>query len=170
MKLIIKEKSKSQLREAYAIEVDFMFGDTDGDETLTFEFSKAEYANSDFAEEVHSFIRSILEAINVDYNGRGGFESSKECIKWYGLGQDYMWKNNKLVNAKAHEPVYQWNRFCDDGYDIDEPEVQNVSESGKFLYSIPTYSDGWYASYENISISYYDEQGYKYLVEIDEEN
>jgi len=169
MKLIIKEKSKSQLREVYVIEVDFMFGDADGNETLTFEFSEAEYADLYFADEVHSFIKSILEAIDIDRLGRGGFESSRECIRWYGLGQDYTWKNNKMAYVEVHNPVYQWNRFCEDDYDIEEFEELEF-RSDRFLYSIPTYSDRWYGSYESITISYYDDQGYKYLVEIDEKN
>lgn len=161
MELIIKEKVKNQLRNCYEIEVDFMFGDADGEETLKFVFPEEQYKDETFKELTHDFIKSILSCIKYDSRGRGGFNSSSDAISWYAFGHD--WKR-KIT------PPYQWGRFCEnytfgseEDYEEDQEYDWNV---GLFSYCIPTYDDGWYGSYSDISIWYYDKEGYKHAVEI----
>ena len=83
MKLEIKEKQKSQLHDHFEIEVQFMFGDADGYETLKFAFEKSKYDNDlEFQEEVHDFIKSIQSCIDLDnIHGRGGFQSLEELYE-----------------------------------------------------------------------------------------
>lgn len=165
MQLIVQDKLKSQLRNCYEIEVEFMFGDADGEEVVPFIFSDEQYKRQDFKQLTHDFIKSILSCIRYDSQGRGGFDFSSEAIKWYGLGIDY---KRKLT------PPYQWGRFCMDSTYGDEEDYEegllDMYEDTHFSYAIPTYSDGWYGSYHGINIYYYDNDGYKYNVEINEEN
>lgn len=161
MELVIKERVKNQLRNCYKIEVDFMFGDGDGNEVLTFRFSKEQYEDPYFKELTHDFIKSILSCIEYDSKGRGGFDTSSEVISYYAFGND--WREKRT-------PPYQWGRFCEDytsGYEDDyEEELEYNWTTGPFSYWIPTYSEGWFGSYNYISIWYYDEEGYKHAVEI----
>lgn len=162
MKLEIKEKQKSQLHNHFEIEVRFMFGDADGYETLKFKFEKSKYDNDlEFQEEVHDFIKSIKSCIELDnIHGRGGFQFLEELCEWYDLGMDDTWKDGNYKKEQIYQ-TYQWNRFCCNS------DNKNINESC-FLYEVPTYDDGWYGSYDNIEIFYYDENGFKYNVEINE--
>lgn len=167
MELLIKNKTSDQLRDSFVIEVEFMFGDADGEEILKFPFSRSSYDSDPRAKkEVHDFIRSIQEAIALDNKGRGGFQSSREVANWYGLGLDSVYENRSFVEKQVNTPIYQWSRFCEDDYDgIANTEELEVT-SDTFLYSIPTYDDGWYSSYQDITVFYYDSEGYKYNVKI----
>ena len=170
MELIIKDRLQNQLRNCYVIEVEFMFGDVDGFETLTFEFSKEKYKQEEFRKEAHNFIKSIQEAIQLDRRGRGGFDSYKEVIDWYGLGKDRVWRNSSIVNKVVYKPVHMWANFCEEGINEEIIKSEEFNENSEFFYSIPTYESQWYASYHGIDIYYYDNDGYKYNVEINEKN
>lgn len=168
MELVIKDKSKSQLRSCFKIEVGFMFGDADGEETIEFIFTTDQYKDPEFRTLTHDFIKSIQDCIRLDSRGRGGFDSSDEAIRWYALGE------NSYYVKKGYKPVYQWGRFCEDIDNVYNEELAEqlnscfpiYEEYNFFSYSIPTYADGWYGSYDYINVWYYDAEGYKYSVEI----
>lgn len=152
MKLEIGSSIKSRLRNCYKITVDF--SDADGSEELEFFVSDMRYSHYNDREEMHDFIKHIQSCITIDNEGRGGFENADECVKWYGLGLDY---------GKKFTPAYQWGRFCEDGssnYSDLANELPDLFDyDSDFTYCIPTYSDGWYASYQNITIVHIDENG-----------
>lgn len=154
MKLEIGKGIKSRLKNCYKITVDFMFGDGDGNEELEFFVSDMDYAHQETKDELHDFIRHIQSCIEIDDKGRGGFYRDEECVKWYGLGIDY---------NTTFKPAYQWGRFCEDGssnYSDRANELPDLFDyDSKFTYYIPTYSDGWYGSYQNITIVHMDENG-----------
>ena|ERR1035437_857526 len=164
MKLKINKGIKSRLKNCYKITVDFMFGDADGNEELDFYISDMAYSHQEDREEMHDFIKHIQSCIEIDRKGRGGFEQADECVKWYGLGLD--WRT-------TFTPAYQWGRFCEDGsqnYAENSDELSDtLDENSHFIYCIPTYSDGWYASYQNITIVHMNEEGDISDVEIIEE-
>lgn len=161
MELIIKEKEENQLRACYQIDIEFMFGDADGEDTLSFTFSEDLYNKKSFKEEVHDFIKSILSCIKMDSQGRCGFDSTDECYMWYHKNKERAYKGYTETPYKT----YQWSRFCEDSTYY-EDEISDFNENSHFIYNIPTYADGWYASYKGIEVFYYDENGYKYNVEI----
>lgn len=165
MYLEINKEIKSRLRNIYQINVEFMFGNYDGEETLNFYYTKEEYETN--PKELHEFIKHIQSCIAIDSKGRGGFRSSNEAIKWYGLGLD--WRSTFI-------PAYKWGKYCEDSYNgwYDEDEIEfdkidKLDKNSKFLYSIPAYDDGWYGSYENIEILYYNEEGNIHNVNIIED-
>jgi hypothetical protein len=163
MKLNIDFSSKeNKPQEEYEIVLDFMEGDADGYEAIHFKFGKGRLEEPEFMKELEEFLVCVNECIRKDSRGRGGFEDYSELISEY-----------------AH--INNWSKFCHEAfYDVDDEElledyewtqeeVDNYRDGIRpfFSYMVPTYSDGWFDSYEDIEIYFYDANGDRFPVTVD---
>ena len=156
MELIIdKDSFQERKRNCYEMIITFMFGDSNGEEDVKFYFSDKEYENPIFKEEVHEFIKHIKSCIEIDNFGRGGIQCPDELINWYNLGIDH---------RRRFKPAYKWGRYCEDSCEDSCDELGEL-----FTYIIPAnYDDGWYASYYDFEIKYYDNNGDMFNVIIED--
>lgn len=152
MELIINKDSKTA-RKTQTFETVITFyvhNGTDIKHTQRFHASKLEDPN--FKSEVEDFILSVQGCIALDNRGRGGIDSEQELIDYYSKVKN--WANmcyTALENIDEDEL---------EEYDID-PDAPTYTN---LRYYIPSNDAGFYASYENFDIFYYDENGDKFTV------
>ena len=167
-----KVKSKMPSKSnCYEIVIEFMIGDADGDKFVKFDFPEEKMEDVEFKQYVSDFIDSINGCIKLDGNGRVGFDDVLECTQWYAGGFDRC--------HDQYEGVPSWSRFCKDPLEIDEDDLPLKDENEEliemepfqednnpFAYHIPSDENGFYCSYESITMYHYDSDGGKYEVEI----
>lgn len=163
-----KIKSKKPIKSnCYEIVIEFMVGDADGERFLKFDFPEEKMEDEEFKQYVSDFIDSINSCIELDGNGRVGFDGQIECAQWYAGGFDRC--------GDQYKGVPSWSRFCTTG-DLSKPLKNDYEElvemepfqedDNPFAYSIPRDEHGFYCSYESITMYHYDSNGGKYEVEI----
>lgn len=163
---INKNKKYDNKKDCYEIVITFMEGDADGQEKINFVFEKSKLEDPKFKKYVSDFIDSIDACVNLDNRGRVGFCDVEEAAKWYGYGKDRC-KHNYGGDVN-------WGRFCECRTELDEDFEEDFDdlvpyqeEDNFFSYSIPTYFDGFYTSYDKIDMYYYDSEGIKFDVDIE---
>lgn len=165
MELIVdflNKKEVIKLLNIFEIVVEFMEGDADGADFHKIYFTEKEYENEKFKEELSTFLKSIQSCVKKDRKGRGGFDEYSDLLDEY-------------------RKVSSWARFCTSvqeflqGEDIDdlldEDEIENLgvnlySDKSKFNYCVPTDNSGFFHSYRNLDVFYYNENGDKFPVTI----
>jgi len=165
MKLNVDFSTKeAKPQEEYEIVLDFMEGDADGYEQIHFKFGKERLEEPEFMKELEEFLVCVNECIRQDSRGRGGFESYHDLICEYS-------------------DIKNWSKFCHEAfedvededlieeYEWTQEEVDNrkAGLSPFFSYMVPSYSQGWFDSYQNAEIYYYDKNGDRFPVTIDYE-
>lgn len=160
-------------RNCYEIIVDFMIGDADGSEKEKFTFTEKQMSDPKFREYVSDFIESILGCIKLDGHGRVGFDDSTECTEWYAGGFDRC--------GDKYQGVPSWSRFCQTSEDAEvdlHDKNNNIVEwvfrmepfqenDNPFAYYLPSNENGFYCSYEDVNMYYYDNEGVKFNVSLD---
>jgi hypothetical protein len=165
MKLNVDFSTKEEKpQEEYEIVLNFMENDADGYEQVHFSFGKEKLEDPEFMKELEEFLICTNECLRKDARGRGGF-------MYYG----------ELIDEYNHIP--NWYKFCSEAFeDVEDDELIDIHEmtqeevdyirnggSTYFSYMVPTYSDGWFDSYEDMDIYYYDENGDRFPVTVDYE-
>lgn len=162
MELKINSESNPSKHNCYEIILTFMFGDMDGEEKEYFYFSDLEYNNPKFKAEVHEFIKHLQSAVELDSTGRSGIDDINELIYRYGFGLN---RGNKWTN-----PVYKWGKYCERSLEYEKELnlglLDSFDEDSSFTYDIPSDNYDFYASYRDLKIIYYDENGNIHDVEI----
>ena len=148
---------KEKPTNKYEIIIEFMEGDADGSNQVGFMFREELISKPGFKKTLDEFVQSVLDCVEQDSHGRGGFESIKDLISEYGQIKNW----HKFVN------VEDW---------LDEDDKEDLKETQGFTdedfnpyntifgYEVPNYSQGWYDSYDNLNMYYYDEIGDKFPV------
>jgi len=91
----------------YEVIIRFMQGDADGYEKESMEFSSERMKDPKFKQYLTDFIDSIKSCVALDGQGRVGFDTNRECSKWYATGHSRMGQNRAgLPGSKS------WSRFC----------------------------------------------------------
>lgn len=164
MKLNVDFSTKEvKPQEEYEIVLNFMENDADGYEQVHFKFGKEKLEDEAFMIELEEFLVCTNECLRKDARGRGGFMSEQELIREY----------NHIPN---------WFKFCSEAfcyiededlieeYEWTQLQVENRNNLTLFFsYMVPYYGEGWYDSYEDMNIYYYDKNGDRFPVEIDYE-
>lgn len=143
MELIINPKKKERIRNSYQIIIRFMEGDADGYSKVKFLFHESRLQEPRFMVVLEEFIDHIIACIEHDKQGRGGFDSTEELIGEY-------------------RHIENWTKFCcvDEWLDTeDNKDLPRASWGSGFCYDVPSYSEGWYSSYDGYRIFYYDANG-----------
>lgn len=167
MELKIKEAEKRvKTTNTYEIVVGFMEGDADGSEEHIIKFSEVLLENPEFMKELEAFLICINECIKQDSKGRGGFEDPCDLLQEYKDIKDwvkYCFSSADAIEDSDDIAEEEWL----EEYGITKEEFNNPTGFTKmFLYDVPTYSEGWYDSYDSINIFYYDAFGDKFPVEV----
>lgn len=143
MELVINLQSKPRIRSSYELSVMFALEDSNQYERSVFRFHESKLQDPSFKEELELFVKHLDEACRLDSRGRRGFESRVQCKKHYGV-------------------IPNWERFCHENGENHEPTTPYT----EFKYMIPTDDNGYYMSYSESRLEYYDVDGDMHSVEI----
>jgi hypothetical protein len=162
MKLNVDFSTKeNKPQEQYEIVLNFMENDADGYEQVHFKFGKEKLEDEAFMIELEEFLVCINACIKKDNAGRGGFMYSSELVSEY-------------------EHIPNWSKFCSEAFEdvededlIEEHEWTQLQVDNRnnltlfFDYMVPSYGEGWFDSYEDMDIYFYDANGDRFPVSID---
>tara|TARA_R110000868_G_scaffold76573_1_gene220040 strand:- start:8492 stop:8992 length:501 start_codon:yes stop_codon:yes gene_type:complete len=149
-------------RNQYEIEVEFMHGDADGKAFECIRFTDEQLNDLDFMVELEEFLVMLNECIRQDRKGRGGFDEMDDCISQYASIKDWA-----RFNMNIYEYGYEDEELEDMvGVYFDEP-IPEYNEESYFHLEIPCDHYGWYASYREVNIYYYDNSGNEYNVTVE---
>lgn len=135
----------------YELIITFMHGDADGFEDVVLAIPEDIFNNVAYKDRIKRFVSHILSAIELDSDGRCGFDNSIDLKNWYKNGRVGAY----IVSPKLG--VMHWDEF----YDVPETEDSDTL----LAYQIPCQM-GWYASYDRLKMVYYDDKGIRYDVDI----
>ena len=155
----------------YEIVIEFMQGDTDGYEKEKLRFPSEKIKDPEFKEYLIDFINSIKSCLELDAQGRVGFDEDRECSEWYATGHSRMGRNRAgLPGSKS------WSRFCQNCGEMgwsDEPDFfkefgmeKYQDKNNPLSYWLPSDDHGYYSSYESLKMFYYNDNGVKYNVNV----
>jgi len=165
MKLNVDFSSREEKpQEEYEIVINFMEGDADGYKDIHFKFGKERLEEPEFMKELEEFLVCVNECITKDRKGRGGFESYSDLISEYSHISNW----SKFV-PEAFEDVEDEELIED--YEWTQEEVDNYRDGIPpfFSHMVPSYSQGWFDSYRNLYIYFYDANGDRFPVTVDYE-
>jgi hypothetical protein len=165
----VKEIKPSKL---YEISIKFMEGDADGWKFHTIRFEEDKLKDPGFKKELERFYKHIKACIQADSGGRGGFDTEYELIKEYRNVQDWFrYVSFDVENFFEEDAIDETDadeekEFIEE-YGISFKELAEVPISRQlFVYEVPCDRDGYYTSYRNIEINYYDSNGDKCSVTV----
>lgn len=177
MELIINEAIKvPKTINTYELILKFMEGDADGYENVIIRFTEDIVERPEFRKELETFIKSILQCIVKDSRGRGGFTDDDDLIREYKDIQDwarYCWNALDYIIEEVEDDLLDYTDIdLMDDFGINKKDIEEVINQDikgyreLFMYHLPTHSEGWYDSYKDLDLFYYDEHGDKHTVTI----
>jgi hypothetical protein len=154
MKLIITDPvSVTAPKNIFKLTIEFMEGDADGTQYRDIKIDSELYStDEDYCNEVHLLIEALDEVIALDRKGRGGYDDIEDMIRDHYHGCKFL---------HFLECGNSWNDYAS------EEEI-SVTEYSSLMFYIPSEGDsGFYTSFRNYKITYFNPIGIEFQVSID---
>ena len=154
MKLIITDPvSATAPKNIFKLTIEFMEGDADGTQYRDIKIDSELYSTDEgYRNEVHLLIESLDEAVALDRKGRGGYDDIEDMIRDHYHGCKFI---HFLENADM------WNEY------IEEFGI-TCTEYSSLMFYIPSEGDcGYYTSFKNYKLTYFNPIGIEFQVKID---
>lgn len=162
MELVVNyDKGTPKHKNEFEIVIEFMENDADGYQYERTFFHKEKLLDDTFKNELKEYLICLTECVKRDSRGRGGIDNLRGLFKTYGEIPNWF---------KYALRTFEYYEFDDleDYIEITEEEYEKLWENiSQFSHELPTYDySGFYTSYCDLNIYYYDENGDKFPVEV----
>jgi hypothetical protein len=153
MKLIITDPvSVTAPKNIFKLTIEFMEGDADGKQFRDILIDSELYTTDEgYRNEVHLLIEALDEVIALDGKGRGGYDEIEDMIRDHYHGCKFL----HFLEGEC------WDEYAKE-FDI------TCTEYSSLMFYIPSdgYS-GYYTSFRNYKLTYFNPIGLEFQVKID---